>query len=155
VGGVSATSGYLIAKNQTTYTAFRGTETKKYSTQTCHIEGQDRRPLVRIVAIVFGFLGLTAFALRCFARLYIAAQSWGTDDYIICAAVAVMIPLQVISIPRTHPQYHQLTCSRKLTPDKVSQHGLGLDMWNVSHDSITSILYVSSSPPPCPKRLVC
>ncbi|OIW22621.1 hypothetical protein CONLIGDRAFT_606681 [Coniochaeta ligniaria NRRL 30616] len=98
-------------------------QTKKYSTETCHIPGNDRRPLVRIVAIVFGFLGLTAFALRCFARLYVAAQTWGVDDWIICAAVVVMIPLQVIAIP-------------------LSQNGLGLDMWNVPHDNITKILYL-------------
>lgn len=75
------------------------TETKKFSTQTCGIEGRDRRPLVRITAIVFGVLGLMAFALRCFARLYVAAQTWGTDDWIICVAVAIMIPLQMLSIP--------------------------------------------------------
>ncbi|KAH8904863.1 hypothetical protein BR93DRAFT_938950 [Coniochaeta sp. PMI_546] len=68
-------------------------------------------------------LRLVAFALRCFARLYVAAQTWGIDDWIICAAVAVMIPLQVIAIP-------------------LSQNGLGLDMWNVPHDNITNILYL-------------
>jgi hypothetical protein len=79
------------------------TATKKYSTQTCNIPGEDRRTLVRVVAIVFGVLGLVAFGLRCFARLYVTAQTWGTDDWIICAAVAIMIPLQVLSIPRMWP----------------------------------------------------
>jgi hypothetical protein len=75
------------------------TETKKYSTETCHVPGRDRRDLVRIVAIVFGILGLVAYALRCFARFYITAQQWGTSDWVITAAVVVMIPLQVLSIP--------------------------------------------------------
>ncbi|KAB5522976.1 CFEM domain-containing protein [Coniochaeta sp. 2T2.1] len=108
---------------QANCTIWEQLETKKYSTETCHINGEDRRALVRITAVVFGFLGLTAFALRCVARLYVAAQTWGIDDWIICAAVAVMVPLQVISIP-------------------LSNHGLGLDMWNVPHDSITTILYL-------------
>lgn len=98
-------------------------QTKKYSTETCQVPGRDRRDLVRIVAIVFGILGLLAYGLRCFARFYIAAQQWGMSDWVITAAVIVMIPLQVLSIP-------------------LASHGLGLDMWNVPTDGITSILYL-------------
>lgn len=75
------------------------TEMKKYSTHTCQVPGRDRRSLVRITAIVFGILGLLAYALRCFARLTVAAQQWGISDWFITLAVMVMIPLQVLSIP--------------------------------------------------------
>ncbi|KAL1880549.1 hypothetical protein VTK73DRAFT_5562 [Phialemonium thermophilum] len=94
---------------------------KRYSTEACGVEGEDRRDLVWIIAIVFGLLGLAAFILRCLARLYVTAQTWGLDDWAMSVAVCVMIALSVIAIPLT-------------------QHGLGLDMWNVSSDDITAVL---------------
>ncbi|KAH8199303.1 hypothetical protein TruAng_006539 [Truncatella angustata] len=54
--------------------------------------------------------------------LHLGAQSWGMDDWVMCAAILLMIPLCVLSVPLT-------------------QHGLGLDMWFVDFDDITSILY--------------
>lgn len=89
-----------LAQGQYRLTQPLGIETKKYSTETCGIPGEDRRSLVWITASVFGILGLAAFGLRFFARIYVAAQTWGPDDLLIGAAVAVMIPLQVLSVPR-------------------------------------------------------
>lgn len=97
-------------------------QTQKYSYVTCHKEGQDRTAEVWIIGVTFGTLGLFAFGLRCLARLYVGAQSWGMDDWVMCAVILFMIPLCVLSIP-------------------LSQHGLGLDMWFVEFDNITSILY--------------
>ncbi|KAK7951030.1 CFEM domain protein [Apiospora aurea] len=97
--------------------------TKRYSTQTCGIEGKDRTGLVWIVGITFGAVGLAAFFLRCVARLYVGTHAWGLDDWFMCAAVALMVPLCAISIP-------------------LSQHGLGLDMWNVSFEGVNDILFL-------------
>ncbi|KAK6842793.1 hypothetical protein PG990_005268 [Apiospora arundinis] len=97
--------------------------TKRYSTQTCGIKGKDRTDLVWIVGITFGAVGLAAFFLRCIARLYVGTHAWGLDDWFMCAAVALMVPLCAISIP-------------------LSQHGLGLDMWNVSFEGVNDILFL-------------
>ncbi|KAI0172174.1 hypothetical protein GGR52DRAFT_457642 [Hypoxylon sp. FL1284] len=94
--------------------------TKKYSYESCGLQGEDRTGLVWIIAIVFGSLGFLAFVLRCVARL-IGPHDWGHDDTVMCVAVAFMIALAALSIP-------------------LSQNGLGLDMWFVPHDSITEVL---------------
>ncbi|KAK8050267.1 hypothetical protein PG994_011997 [Apiospora phragmitis] len=91
--------------------------TKRYSTQTCGIKGEDRTALVWILGIVFGAIGLAAFFLRCLARLYVGTHAWGLDDWFMCAAVADQAII-------------------------VSQHGLGLDMWNVSFEGINDILFL-------------
>ncbi|KAI0137049.1 CFEM domain-containing protein [Xylariales sp. AK1849] len=98
-------------------------ETQKYSYDACGQEGEDRTALVWITGVTFGALGLLTFALRCTARLHLGAQSWGLDDWAMCLVMCFMIPLCVLSVP-------------------LSQHGLGLDMWNVDFDDITSILYL-------------
>lgn len=82
-----------------TITYWLDTETKKYSTQTCHVPGRDRRNLVSVTALVFGGLALVAYGLRCFARLTVAAQQWGISDWIITLAIIVMIPLQCLAVP--------------------------------------------------------
>ncbi|KAI1505266.1 hypothetical protein F5X99DRAFT_430529 [Biscogniauxia marginata] len=96
--------------------------TLKYSNDFCGVEGEDRRVLVWAIAIAFGALGLLAFGLRCFARLF-GSRSWGWDDTVMCFAMCFEIPLAVLSIPLT-------------------QHGLGLDIWNVPFDDITEILHI-------------
>ncbi|KAH8662479.1 cfem domain-containing protein [Xylariales sp. PMI_506] len=97
-------------------------ETEKYSYESCGVQPEDRRSLVWIIGVTFGALGLLTFAIRCFARLHIGTQQWGLDDWAISLAVCFMIPLCAISVP-------------------LSQHGLGLDMWGVSFDDITDVLY--------------
>ncbi|KAI5925427.1 hypothetical protein F4810DRAFT_78801 [Camillea tinctor] len=96
--------------------------TLKYSNTFCGVEGEDRRTLVWVVAIVFGALGLLAFCLRCFARV-VGTRSWGWDDTVMCFAMCFEVPLAVLSFPLT-------------------EHGLGLDIWNVSFDNITEILHI-------------
>ncbi|KAI1098890.1 hypothetical protein F4804DRAFT_323539 [Jackrogersella minutella] len=94
--------------------------TKKFSAETCGIQGEDRTALVWIIAIVFGALGLLAFVLRCMSRL-IGPHDWGYDDSAMCVVMALEIALAALSIP-------------------LSNNGLGLDMWFVPHDSVTEIL---------------
>ncbi|KAI2464576.1 hypothetical protein F4781DRAFT_425462 [Annulohypoxylon bovei var. microspora] len=94
--------------------------TKKFSAETCGIEGEDRTALVKILAIVFGALGLLAFILRCMARL-VGPHDWGHDDSVMCVAMALEIAFVCLSVP-------------------LSNAGLGLDMWFVPHDSVTEIL---------------
>ncbi|CAJ2512717.1 Uu.00g008360.m01.CDS01 [Anthostomella pinea] len=96
--------------------------TKKFSSDFCGVVGEDRRSLVYILAIVFGALGLLAFCLRCLAR-FVGSRMWDWDDTAMCFVMLFMIPLQALSIP-------------------LSQHGLGLDMWNVSFDDIEEILHL-------------
>ncbi|KAI1852284.1 hypothetical protein JX265_006334 [Neoarthrinium moseri] len=97
--------------------------TQKYSYDLCGRKGEDRTHLVWIMGITFGAVGLVAFALRCMARLHMGTQTWGLDDWAMCLVMCFMIPLCVLSVP-------------------LAQHGLGLDMWNVDFDDITSILYL-------------
>ncbi|KAI1650452.1 uncharacterized protein F4817DRAFT_261547 [Daldinia loculata] len=94
--------------------------TKKFSAETCGIEGEDRRDLIRILAMVFGAIGLLAFILRCTARL-IGPHDWGHDDTVMCFVMVLAIGLAGISIP-------------------ITDNGLGLDMWFVPHDDITEVL---------------
>ncbi|KAI6084402.1 hypothetical protein F4821DRAFT_242762 [Hypoxylon rubiginosum] len=94
--------------------------TKKYSYESCGLEGEDRTALIRILAFVFGALGLVAFVLRCLAR-FLGPHDWGHDDTVMCFAMLLEIAFAVLSIP-------------------ISENGLGLDMWFVPHDQITEIL---------------
>ncbi|KAI0889296.1 uncharacterized protein GGS22DRAFT_69641 [Annulohypoxylon maeteangense] len=94
--------------------------TKKFSAETCGIPGEDRTALIKIIAIVFGALGLLAFILRCMAR-FIGPHDWGHDDSVMCLVMALEIAFVCLSVP-------------------ISKAGLGLDMWFVPHDSITQIL---------------
>lgn len=55
-----------------------------------------------------------------------------------------MIPLCVLSIPR---KSMSIPTNRPANVYVVSQHGLGLDMWFVEFDNITSILYVRTIAP--------
>ncbi|KAI1491996.1 hypothetical protein F5X96DRAFT_692524 [Biscogniauxia mediterranea] len=96
--------------------------TLKYSNTFCGVEGENKKMLVWVIAIVFRALGFLAFCLRCFARLD-GTRSRGWDDTVMCFAMCFEIPLAALSIPLT-------------------QHGLGLDIWNVSFNDITEILHI-------------
>ncbi|KAK7747570.1 hypothetical protein SLS62_009069 [Diatrype stigma] len=61
--------------------------TKKFSEDTCGVEGEDRRSLVRTVTVIFGSLGLAAFILRCLSRFIMGLHTWGYDDSVMCLAV--------------------------------------------------------------------
>lgn len=60
--------------------------TKKFSAETCGVEGEDRTQLIRVIAIVFGGLGLFTFILRCAAR-FMGPHNWGKDDSVMCAVM--------------------------------------------------------------------
>ncbi|KAK2607031.1 hypothetical protein N8I77_005740 [Diaporthe amygdali] len=96
----------------------------KYSKRTCGAPTEDRTALVWIIGVVFGILGFLAFCLRVMARVFVGSYKiWGPEDWVMTAAVALMIPLQVLSIP-------------------LAKYGLGKDMWEVEPDNITEILYL-------------
>ncbi|KAI8669647.1 CFEM domain-containing protein [Fusarium keratoplasticum] len=95
---------------------------QSYSKHTCNAPSRDRTALVWILGIVFLVIGLVGFGLRVMARVFVRAQTWGADDWVMLLAVLMMIPLNAISIP-------------------ISRVGLGKDIWNVHPDDITDFLY--------------
>ncbi|RSM06413.1 hypothetical protein CDV31_009187 [Fusarium ambrosium] len=95
---------------------------QSYSKHTCNAPSRDRTHLVWILGIVFLVVGLVGFGLRVMARVFVRAQTWGPDDWVMLLAVLMMIPLNAISVP-------------------ISQVGLGKDIWNVHPDDITDFLY--------------
>ncbi|TDZ30088.1 hypothetical protein CTRI78_v011889 [Colletotrichum trifolii] len=96
---------------------------QSYSKHTCGAPSQDRTTLVWVIGVVFLALGLLGFGLRVMARLCVGTQTWGPDDWVMLLAVAMMIPLNALSIP-------------------ISRVALGKDMWNVSPDDVTQFLYL-------------
>ncbi|KAF4972595.1 hypothetical protein FSARC_868 [Fusarium sarcochroum] len=95
---------------------------QSYSKHTCGAPKRDRTTLVWVLGVVFLVLGLVGFGLRIMARVFVGTQTWGADDWVMLLAVAMMIPLNAISIP-------------------ISRVGLGKDIWNVHPDDITDFLY--------------
>lgn len=61
--------------------------TEKYSKTTCGVKGRDRTQLVWIAGIASGAVGLLAFGLRVMARVFVGANSWGVDDWLMTGAV--------------------------------------------------------------------
>ncbi|OHW99270.1 CFEM domain-containing protein [Colletotrichum incanum] len=98
-------------------------QVQSYSKHTCGAPSRDRTALVWIIGIVFLVLGLLAFFLRVMAKLFLGGQSWGAEDWVMLLAVAMMIPLNSLSVP-------------------ISQVALGKDIWNVHPDDITQFLYM-------------
>ncbi|KAF5718536.1 CFEM domain-containing protein [Fusarium mundagurra] len=96
---------------------------QSYSKHTCGAPSRDRTTLVWIIGITFGILGLVGFALRVMARVFAKTQTWGPDDWVMVFAVALMVPLNALSF-------------------RISQVGLGKDIWNVHPDDITDFLYL-------------
>ncbi|KAM5349279.1 hypothetical protein ACJ41O_005786 [Fusarium nematophilum] len=96
---------------------------QSYSKHTCGAPSRDRTTLVWVIGIVFLALGLLGFGLRVMARLSLGFQTWGADDWVLLLAVAMMIPLNAISVP-------------------ISRVALGKDIWNVHPDDITDFLYL-------------
>ncbi|KAF4442057.1 CFEM domain-containing [Fusarium acutatum] len=96
---------------------------QSYSKHTCKAPSRDRTTLVWVIGIVFLVLGLIGFGLRVMARVFVVKQTWGSDDWVMLFAVAMMIPLNALSV-------------------QISRVGLGKDIWNVQPDDITDFLYL-------------
>ncbi|ENH62838.1 hypothetical protein FOC1_g10006304 [Fusarium oxysporum f. sp. cubense race 1] len=96
---------------------------QSYSKHTCNAPSRDRTTLVWVIGIVFLVLGLIGFGLRVMARVFVVKQTWGSDDWVMLFAVALMIPLNALSV-------------------QISRVGLGKDIWNVHPDDITDFLYL-------------
>ncbi|KAI4689206.1 uncharacterized protein J4E88_002555 [Alternaria novae-zelandiae] len=76
-----------------------------------------------VTTIVFGVLSLGAYILRVIARLPWFGGNWGIDDWVMTAAIILIIPLTI--------------CAYLL-----NLLGLGTDMWMVSFENITKILEI-------------
>ncbi|WQF77475.1 Putative extracellular membrane protein, CFEM [Colletotrichum destructivum] len=98
-------------------------EVQAYSKHTCGVPSRDRTALVWVTGVVFLVLGLVAFLLRVMAKLCLGGQTWGADDWVMLLAVAMMVPLNSLSIP-------------------ISKTALGQDIWTVHPDNITMFLYM-------------
>ncbi|KAH7002961.1 hypothetical protein EDB82DRAFT_549392 [Fusarium venenatum] len=96
---------------------------QSYSKNTCGAPSRDRTTLVWVIGVVFLSLGLLGFILRVMARVVVGTQTWGADDWVMLLAVAMMIPLNGLSV-------------------QISRVGLGKDIWNVEPDDITDFLYL-------------
>ncbi|RSL82617.1 hypothetical protein CDV31_016919, partial [Fusarium ambrosium] len=95
---------------------------QNYSKHACNTPSRDRTALVWHIGIGFLVIALAGFGLRVMARVFVRAQTWGADDWVMLLAVCMMIPLNAMSVP-------------------ISQVGLGKDVWNVQPDDITNFLY--------------
>ncbi|CAG5154354.1 uncharacterized protein ALTATR162_LOCUS3573 [Alternaria atra] len=76
-----------------------------------------------ITTLVAGILSLLAYVLRAVARLPWFGGNWGLDDWVMTAAIILIIPLTI--------------CAYML-----NEIGLGTDMWLVSFENITKILEI-------------
>ena len=84
-------------------------ETQKFSNNNCGVVGKDRTRIVWQLGMAFMTLGLVAYAFRCLEKLRTSA--WGLDDWAISLVVMILIPMCVVTIPRTFitgtlPQQH-------------------------------------------------
>ncbi|KAJ4129117.1 hypothetical protein NW768_007648 [Fusarium equiseti] len=96
---------------------------QSYSKNSCGAPTQDRTTLVKVIGVTFLALGLLGFCLRVMARVVVGTQTWGADDWVMLLAVAMMVPLNGLSV-------------------KISQVGLGKDIWMVEPDDVTDFLYL-------------
>lgn len=92
--------------------------TKKFSAETCGIEGEDRRDLIRILAMVFGAIGLLAFILRCTARL-IGPHDWGHDDTVMCFVMVCIRELGPNSSGFSNLLYRSWRLASQVSPSLV------------------------------------
>ncbi|KAK9412993.1 hypothetical protein SUNI508_12188 [Seiridium unicorne] len=114
---------------------------ERYSKYTCGAPSRDRTTLVWVIGLVFGILGLVGFGLRVASRVLVGGLTWGPDDWAMTLAVACMIPLTVLSLPRRFIA-PKIACRSPVDNALVSQAGLGRDIWNVDPDDITRVLYL-------------
>ncbi|KAK9545726.1 hypothetical protein V6Z77_009280 [Aspergillus fumigatus] len=83
---------------------------------------RDRTRVVSIAGVAGGALALFAFVLRMMARLPCCGGQFGMDDLAMIVTMSLVIPLSALSAV-------------------LANLGLGKDIWTVSPDNITHILY--------------
>ncbi|KAK2804840.1 hypothetical protein FQN51_001482 [Onygenales sp. PD_10] len=107
-----------------TCTIREGLTTKKISNHACKIPMRDRTKLVSYAGVIGGGLALIAFILRMMARLpFFNGGQFGMDDACMIVVMLFTIPFSALSVV-------------------LADAGLGKDMWEVSFDDITHILYI-------------
>ncbi|RHZ61788.1 putative integral membrane protein [Aspergillus thermomutatus] len=97
--------------------------TKNVTTSACGQPIRDRTRVVSIAGVAGGVLAVIAFALRMIARLPCCGGQFGMDDLAMILTMSLVIPLSALSVV-------------------LADSGLGKDIWTVSPDHITHILYV-------------
>ena len=96
---------------------------KRFLTELMDAPIRNKTEQGTVTTIVFGVLSLGAYILRVIARLPWFGGNWGIDDWVMTAAIILIIPLTI--------------CAYLL-----NLLGLGTDMWMVSFENITKILEV-------------
>ena len=99
---------------------------KRFLTELMDAPIRNKTEQGTVTIIVFGVLSLGAYILRVIARLPWFGGNWGIDDWVMTAAIILIIPLTI--------------CAYLL-----NLLGLGTDMWMVSFENITKILEVCDS----------
>ncbi|KAF7902471.1 hypothetical protein EAF00_002374 [Botryotinia globosa] len=96
--------------------------TTKNVTQTmCSAPVRDRRKDGEYIGVIGGCVALLAFFGRLLATA-LKVRQWGMDDWSMCAVVALATPPTVFSVI-------------------LANNGLGKDMWTLTADEITNVLF--------------
>ncbi|KAH2907221.1 hypothetical protein LV164_008177 [Aspergillus fumigatus] len=96
--------------------------TKNVTSSACEMPVRDRTRVVSIAGVAGGALALFAFVFRMIARLPCCGGQFGMDDLAMIVTMSLVIPLSALSAV-------------------LANLGLGKDIWTVSPDNITHILY--------------
>ncbi|KAF4962229.1 hypothetical protein FSARC_9681 [Fusarium sarcochroum] len=97
---------------------------------TCGIPATDRRREINITCLVMGVLALGFFGMRVVSKI-IGFVPYGHDDSLILVAFPVVVAFNV---------FCQIIRADENSHDVVPSKGLGLDIWAVSDENVTSFL---------------
>ncbi|KAI5361385.1 hypothetical protein Slin15195_G124990 [Septoria linicola] len=98
---------------------------KRYFTQTCQVPARDNFGVTRGVGWVLYTLTVICVAGRfLFRNPYCQGSGYGLDDWLIIVSLAILTPIVALV-------------------DETTRHGLGQDIWMLTPQQISRILYVS------------
>ena len=117
------------------------TATQKWETTACDNPVRNVSPLTEKVIWVMFSVTTLAIGFRLLARLTFLEGNIGWDDYAIFTSYAGLIPCTVIMEISTS---YTETCWRSADCYTVIARGLGQDVWMISFDGVTDILFVST-----------
>ncbi|EMR89429.1 hypothetical protein ACHAP3_002422 [Botrytis cinerea] len=102
-------------------TIFELFTTKNVTETMCSAPVRDRRKDGEYIGVIGGCVALLAFFGRLLATA-LKVRQWGMDDWAMCAVVALATPPTVFSVI-------------------LANNGLGKDMWTLTADEITNVLF--------------
>ncbi|ESZ98764.1 hypothetical protein SBOR_0870 [Sclerotinia borealis F-4128] len=102
-------------------TVFELLTTKNVTETMCSAPVRNRTQAVSHIGVIGGCVALLAFFLRILSSV-VTVRQWGMDDWAMCSVVALAIPPTVFSV-------------------LLANNGLGKDMWTLTADNITNILF--------------